>query len=104
MNMFGMTVVFCFGALGGVFYAMLVGLGFITTTGRLHGSKGFDIDFGSYYGCFMLILPIIAFVILALIEPSPGVIGFALTSSCGTTYFAWGLYKQYLAEKTEVEK
>ena len=99
MNMFGMTVVFGLGAFFGLFYAMLVGLGFISTTGRLHDSNGFDINAGTYYVCFMLIVPIIGVIVSVFLDPNPGAIGFALTSFSGTAYLAWGLYKQYLAEK-----
>jgi hypothetical protein len=95
--MFGMTVVFCLGAFGGVFYAMLSAFGFASTSGRLNGTKGFDFNAATYYIIIMFYVPLIGFIVLAFIEPGPGIIGFALSSSLATIYFARGFYKQNLA-------
>lgn len=99
MNMFGMTVVFCLCAFGGVIYAMLAAFGFASTTGRLNGFKGFDFNAGTYYVIIMFYVPLIGFIFLALIEPGPGTLGLALSSSLTTIYFARIFYKQYLAER-----
>lgn len=108
MNTFGMVVVFCLGAFGGVIYAMMAAFGFASTTGRLNGSKGFDFNAATYYIIIMFYVPIIGVIVLEFIEPEaelgPGEIGFALSLTLTTIYFARIFYKQYLAEKREVDR
>lgn len=99
MNTFGMAVVFCLGAFGGIIYAMMAVFGFASSSGLLDEYQGFETNAGTYYICFMFIVPLIAINVWAIIEPSPGGVGFALASTSSITYMAYQIVKRIRLER-----
>ena len=103
MTTIGALILFCLGAIVGLFYAMLASMGILMSLGiGDQRCKTVELTFASFYFTLMLfIAPMLALITLIYTEPGPGVIGALISTSLTFGWVARVTYKRLNSEDTE---